>query len=155
MRIYNVIFSHIDYSDTSFDLLGSFSSKEKAAAYIEKKCWKPKEEDIQQEFDEWYAAENKKRKEENLKQVIEALPFWKKDLENKIEAKKYHNQVNWGISAIKMLENYIANAERIIKEGGQDQYVSPSNIKAYISWKYPHYNEGNLSIEEHELDEEK
>lgn len=152
--IYNVIYDVGDYSDRSWHLMGSFSSKEKAEAFIEKECFVPEPDSVREEHQVWLEKTKREYKEQSLQNSIDSLKSCQKTLTERREQKKLAKDPNWGETSIRKLKDAIEIHENTILLGGRDYpHVFYDTVEGYIQLKYRKCNKEDLHIEEHVLDD--
>jgi hypothetical protein len=139
MKVYLVVYEYGEYSDRGWSFMGVYSAKEKAQAFIDKKCEKI---DPETKREEWLAHIEK------LKLLrLENIEKTKKEIEAKLLEKKhiYQQFPDWGKGKLKRLQGSLEALERL------EPYQS---LEDFVRWTYRQYDARDFDILEREVDQE-
>lgn len=140
MKVYLVVYEYGEYSDRGWSFMGAYSSKEKAQAFIDKKCEKIDPESKREE----YLAHLSYLKKRRIEMIEEA----KKSIEETLVEKKRWEMKdpNWGNGRLKRLQGSLNALEK-------DIYPEPT-LENYVRWHYRQFDARDFDILEREVDQE-
>lgn len=146
-KVFSVVYDVGSYSDRSVNLLGVFSSEERAQAFIDEKSYRP---DAESKREEWLLTKQSdlliriKRKEDGLYSLNTTLVLYEKEVKRVGNPDFHRNNIKRTKEYIDSLTNSDPNIE--------PYYLQ--TLEAYVSSKYWSADKNDFSILESTLDVE-
>ncbi len=151
MDLFCVTHKHEEYSDSTWQLLGVFSSKKLAQDYIDEKCTQL---DPTTKFEEWKEALKAQHDKSKAATLLHATLLLEKRKSELTEAFQLKVSFPWlNISArVDALHAAIAVQQDTVDKGGVPNLYGYDTLERYIATHYPVMDRYELHIEPFTLD---